>query len=88
MAVTGLALCGFLVTHLAGNFFIFAGQEAFDAYAQALADAPYIIWPARAGLLAIFLVHVGLAFRLTYENKQARPVRYALWYGRRWLARV
>ena len=36
VAVTGLGLCGFLIAHLSGNFLLFAGQEAFDAYAKML----------------------------------------------------
>ncbi len=78
MAVTGLALCGFLVTHLAGNFFLFGGQAAFDGYADTLASQPFLIWPARAGLLAIFATHIALAVKLTIENQNARPSRYAI----------
>ena len=75
MGITGLLLCGFLITHLAGNFLIFVSPEAFNTYAYKLTSTP-LIYVAEAGLLAIFLTHMGLAFRLTIENKMARPVGY------------
>lgn len=75
MGVTGLMLCGFLVGHLAGNCLIFVGPEAFNSYAHALITNP-LIYVAEVGLLAVFLTHIGLAIKLTIENKMARPVRY------------
>jgi succinate dehydrogenase / fumarate reductase cytochrome b subunit len=76
MAVTGLSLCGFLVTHLAGNFFLFGGMEAFDGYAEGLESMPYLLIPAEIALLAIFVTHVALAIRVTLENHRARRSRY------------
>lgn len=76
MAVTGAALCGFLVTHLLGNFLIFVGPKAYNTYAHALETNP-LLPLAELALLACFLAHVGLALRLAYENWSARPVAYA-----------
>ncbi len=76
MGVTGLLLCGFLVTHLAGNLLIFRGQEEFNAYAAKLNSLGPLLWVAEVGLLALFLLHVALAVLLTTSNKQARG-RYA-----------
>ncbi len=75
MAFTGVAMTGWLVAHLAGNLLIFAGAEAFNGYAEFLAKQPWL-WPARLGLLGIFVVHVALAFRLTWENSRARGNDY------------
>ena len=36
IAITGLAMVGFVVAHLSGNLLIFAGPEVFNAYAHAL----------------------------------------------------
>ena len=36
MALSGLALFGFVLGHLAGNLQIFLGREVFNAYAEAL----------------------------------------------------
>jgi succinate dehydrogenase / fumarate reductase cytochrome b subunit len=75
MGITGLMLCGFLVTHMAGNFLIFVGPEAFNTYAYTLTSNP-LIYVAEAVLAAIFLTHIGLAMKLTIENKMARPTNY------------
>lgn len=75
MGVTGLMLCGFLLTHMAGNFLIFVGPDAFNLYAHKLTSNP-LIYVAEAILAGIFLTHIGLAIKLTIENKQARPDSY------------
>lgn len=75
MAVTGLGLFVFLITHLAGNLFIYAGPAAFNGYAEMLEHNPLIV-PAEIGLIIIFLWHIYLAIKLTIENKAARPVGY------------
>ena len=77
MALTGLALCGFLVAHLTGNLLIFVGPEAFNTYAHTLTSTA-LIYPAEAVLLAIFLTHIGLAIALVRENRIARGQRYYL----------
>src|SRR5436305_14768901 len=76
MAVTGLLLIGFVLAHMAGNLLIFAGKDALNAYAHALEERPGLIWAARVILLAVFVVHIVLGVRLTWQNQEARPVRY------------
>ena len=73
MSVTGLLLVGFLVTHLAGNQFIYFGDKAFNGYAEFLESKPAVVYTAEIGLLATFIVHLSTAFKLTLENKAARP---------------
>ena len=77
MALTGLLLCGFLVAHLAGNFLIFCGAEAFNTYAYLLTSNSFI-YVAEALLGAIFLTHIALAIVLTWQNRRARGQRYYL----------
>lgn len=72
VALTGLALIGFLVTHLAGNLFLFGGSTAFDGYAARLEAMGPLLIVAEIGLAAIFVAHVVLAIKLTVENKAAR----------------
>jgi len=74
MALTGLALGLFLVTHLLGNLQLPMGAEKFNAYAQTLEEHPEIIIPDEIGLVAVFLIHVFMALKLTAENKEARPI--------------
>ncbi len=75
VGLTGLMLCGFLVTHLAGNMLLFISPAAFNRYSHAL-TSNQLIYLAEAGLLAVFLVHVALAIGLTLQNQKARPVPY------------
>src|SRR4051812_19083674 len=76
MGVSGLLLCGFVLSHLIGNLTIFVGSDAFNRYSYALTSNP-LIYIAEAGLLAIFLVHLWFAVQLVIENRAARPVPYA-----------
>ena len=75
MGLTGLLLCGFAVSHLAGNFLLLVSAEAFNTYAYTLTSSP-LIYVAEAGLLAIFLTHMFLALKLQKENNDARPEKY------------
>jgi succinate dehydrogenase / fumarate reductase, cytochrome b subunit len=75
MALTGLGLVGFLITHLAGNMYLFMGPAKFNAYAMFLEQNPFLI-VAELGLLAIFLVHIVAAIKVTLANRAARPQSY------------
>lgn len=77
MAVTGVLLFGFVVAHLLGNLQLLAGPAKINAYAKWLHDLGALLWVARIGLLAIFVLHVATAIRLSRANKAARPVGYA-----------
>jgi succinate dehydrogenase / fumarate reductase cytochrome b subunit len=77
MAVTGLLLFGFVVAHLLGNLQLLKGADAINNYAKMLHDLGPLLWVARIGLLAVFVLHVATAFRLSRANKAARPVAYA-----------
>ncbi len=76
VATTGLLLFGFVIVHLLGNLQIYRGQEAMNSYAKMLHDLGPLLWLARLLLLAIFVVHLGLAIRLHRANRQARPEPY------------
>jgi succinate dehydrogenase / fumarate reductase cytochrome b subunit len=83
VALTGLALMGFVLVHMLGNLQIYAGlgnpaagQEAVNSYAKTLKDMGPLLWLARLGLLAVFVLHLTLALRLNARNRTARPVRY------------
>jgi succinate dehydrogenase / fumarate reductase cytochrome b subunit len=79
MAASGLLLVGFLVAHLAGNLTLLAGDgEAFDAYAHKLRDTAPLLYVVEIGLLALFLVHIAMAFRVSMENREARGVGYVV----------
>lgn len=76
MALTGLGLMGFLKMHLLGNILLVVDPVKFNLYAHQLTSNKALLYVAEAGLLFMFLMHLGLAIRLTVENKMARPVKY------------
>ena len=77
MGITGLLLCGFLVTHLAGNLLMLVGRDAYNGYAHALHSNEGLIKLAEVGLLVLFVSHIFLAIVTSRENRQARgPVGY------------
>jgi len=78
MGITGLLLCGFLVTHLAGNLLLLVGPDAYNGYAHALHSNEWLIKGAEVVLLLLFVSHLFLAFATTKENNTARgPVGYS-----------
>jgi len=82
VALTGLAMVGFLVGHLAGNLLALIGPDVYNEYAHALISNPLLI-PAEIGLVAILLMHMGTAISVVVRGRQARPERYAVkkWAG-------
>lgn len=78
IALTGLALVGFLVFHLAGNLLVFFGPDSYNEHAHALISNPLIV-PAEIGLAAIFLLHIFKTLAGFAANRAARPQKYAEW---------
>ncbi len=76
VALTGLILTAFVIAHMSGNLLIFRGREALNSYALFLKERGALLWAARLGLLAAFVLHIWVAARLTLRNRRARPVRY------------
>lgn len=77
MSVSGLAMVGFLATHLLGNLqLFFPTGDAFNKYAKALHDLGPLLLVAEAGLIVIFLLHVVIALGLTGKNRSARGGNY------------
>jgi succinate dehydrogenase / fumarate reductase cytochrome b subunit len=78
MAVTGLALCGFLVVHLGGNLLLYVGADEYNHYAHTLHAQQRLLLVAEIGLLILFLGHILLALKTDAENRAARPTGYAV----------
>ncbi len=76
MALTGILLCLFLLTHVAGNMTILIDPDLFNAYAFSLTSNKTFLYTAEAGLIGIFLLHIYAAIKLTRLNRRARPVPY------------
>ncbi len=76
MAFTGLVFCTFLISHLAGNLFLYAGENAFITYAERLHSLGLVIALAEFGLLVFGVVHISTGTYLLIINFRARPKRY------------
>ena len=79
MALTGLFLCTFLVVHLSGNFQLFKDDDgyAFNTYAVFMTSFPVIKVISYVNYFLI-LFHAFWGLYITYKNRQARPVGYAM----------
>lgn len=77
MAVTGILLVGFLLSHMASNILVFTDPAALSEYAEWLRSFGPLLWVARLGLLGLAALHVWAALTLTRDNRRARPVGYA-----------
>ena len=76
VAVTGIALVAFVIGHLLGNFTIFLGPDAINAYGAQLQSLGPILWIIRVALLAILVAHIYFTMLLWKENHAARPKKY------------
>jgi succinate dehydrogenase / fumarate reductase cytochrome b subunit len=77
MALTGLALFGFVIGHLLGNLQVFGAPDLINGYAHFLKSKPGLLWGARLGLLVCVGLHIAAAVTLAQLNRAARPVQYA-----------
>ena len=71
MAVTGLALCIFLIFHLAGNLLLLQGGGWFNNYATFLNAIPFLLI-IELGLAAMVFLHAFEGYTVWKENKAAR----------------
>jgi succinate dehydrogenase / fumarate reductase cytochrome b subunit len=83
MAVTGIVLFGYVAVHMLANLKIFIGPSSIDSYAEWLREVgspalgrEYVLWAARAALLAAVALHIWAAVSLRLANRAARPVGY------------
>ena len=90
MALSGLALVGFVIAHMIGNLQIFLGSDALNSYAALLQGNQGLLWVARLGLLGAIGAHIWSAFKLTVSAKSARPVSYKKrsWFEERYAVRT
>ena len=78
VALTGLALFGFVVGHMIGNLQIFIGPESINRYAFFLQSLGELLWAIRLGLLAMLVAHIVFTIKLRLENRAARGTSYAV----------
>lgn len=83
MAVSGIILLGFVLTHMIGNLKIYQDAGHMNAYGEYLRTIgepilPHtgFLWILRSVLILAFALHIHAAFSLTMMNRRARPTNY------------
>ena len=83
MALTGLAILGFVFFHMLGNLKMYLGAEDFNHYGEWLREllVPFVprtvaLWLLRVGLIGAVGLHVLSAYQLTVINRKARATKY------------
>jgi len=77
MAVTGIIMVAYLITHVLANLLVFQGPEKINSYSRFLHGTGGALWAARLVLFAAVVLHVAAAVQLTARRQAARPVGYA-----------
>jgi succinate dehydrogenase / fumarate reductase, cytochrome b subunit len=77
MAVSGLIMVAYLLTHVLANLLVFQGPSRINAYSAFLHGTGGALWAARLVLLAALVFHVIAAVQLAGRRQEARPVGYA-----------
>ncbi len=77
MAVTGIVLVAYLITHVAANLLVFDGPDRINTYAALLHNTGAALWGARVVLLVAAILHIVAAVQLAVRSRAARPQRYA-----------
>lgn len=85
MAVTGVVLLGFVLTHMIGNLKVFMPDaethlNEYGLYLRTIGEPilPHtgFLWILRSGLILSFVLHIHAATTLTMLNRKARPIGY------------
>src|SRR5918995_2278346 len=77
MAITGLIMVAYLITHVLANLLVFQGPSFINAYSAFLHGTGGALWAARLVLLAALVLHIVAAVQLAGRRFEARPVGYA-----------
>jgi len=83
MALSGIALMGYVLAHMIGNLKMYLGAEEINHYGEFLrqllvpiAPRTVVLWILRVGLLGAAVLHIHAAYSLTILNREARAVKY------------
>src|SRR4051794_4961520 len=83
MAITGIALIGYVVAHMIGNLKMYLGPAEYNHYGEFLREllVPILprtiaLWLLRIALITAGVLHVHAAYGLTRINHSARSVKY------------
>lgn len=77
--LTGVFLVLFIIFHLGGNLAIFGEPDAMNRYSMTLHELGPLLWFARIGLLAVFLIHAWIGISIWLKKRKARPNKYEVY---------
>jgi succinate dehydrogenase / fumarate reductase, cytochrome b subunit len=77
MAITGLIMVAYLITHVLANLLVFQGPSTINAYSAFLHGTGGALWAARLVLFVAVVLHIVAAVQLTARRQAARPIGYA-----------
>jgi succinate dehydrogenase / fumarate reductase, cytochrome b subunit len=77
MAVTGVIMVLYLITHVLANLLVFDGPERINRYAALLHSTGAALWGVRLVLLVALVLHIVAAVQLVLRSRSARPQPYA-----------
>jgi len=80
MAVSGIVLLGFVVTHMIGNLHLYEGPLQIHEYAETLREIgveivprTWLLWAIRLVLMLAFVIHIHSAYTLKEMGRKAHP---------------
>ncbi|HKL19520.1 MULTISPECIES: succinate dehydrogenase cytochrome b subunit [Rhodohalobacter] len=77
--LTGIFLVLFIIFHLGGNLAIFGEADAMNRYSMTLHNLGPLLWIARIGLLAVFVIHAWIGISIWFKKRKARPNKYEVY---------
>lgn len=77
MGICGAIWAGFVFGHMAGNMLILVSAEAYNKYGHAIVSNKLLLYGTEIALIAALAGHVVLGLMLTFENRRAKPQKYA-----------
>lgn len=77
MAVTGVVMVLYLISHVLANLLVFEGPDRINRYAALLHSTGAALWGARLVLLLAVTLHIVAATQLALRSRAARPQPYA-----------
>lgn len=83
MALSGIALMGYVFVHMVGNLKMYLGAEDINHYGEFLRTfgtpilpRTVLLWILRIGLTGALVIHFHAAYALTIQNRRARKEKY------------
>ena len=79
MAVSGVVLLGFVITHMIGNLHLYEGPLEIHEYAETLRNLgtdivprTWLLWGVRLLLIVAFVVHIHSAYSLKEMGRKSK----------------